>query len=196
MIDNTVIEVLDREHGKKVIEFFKSKGVDTRDLEGVFCKADSNLARFYGVVDGRFDHWPAFSLKGVKIITLPEYPKVMEVSDNEDFRESLKRVVFMEKKDRFLAWDGATTLEEAEDSIEVIPWLYARDIQPKPDTMTKEKEIREWLEELPDGYRERALKNYYGLPARSLPYAILNAFTWRDTPEKHKFWNAVADWAF
>jgi|SRR5690625_2300756 len=141
MIDNTVIEVLDREHGKRVIEFFKSKGVDTRDLEGVFCKADSNPTRFYGVVDGRFDHWPAFSLKGVKIITLPEYPKVMEVSDYPNFHYSVKRVVFMEKKNMFLAWDGATTLEEAEDSVKVNSWPYARDIKPKTDT---------WYAVLPD----------------------------------------------
>src|SRR5690625_4458796 len=141
MIDNTVIEVLDREHGKRVIEFFKSKGVDTRDLEGVFCKEDSDPARFYGVVDGRFDHWPAFTLKGVKIITLPEYPNVMEVSMFKDSRGSWKRVVDMEKTDRFVAWDGATTLEEAEDSVKVNSWSYARDIKPKTDT---------WYAVLPD----------------------------------------------
>ena len=31
---NQVIEVLDREHGKKVIEYWKSRGVDTKDMDG------------------------------------------------------------------------------------------------------------------------------------------------------------------
>ena len=59
-----------------------------------------------------------------------------------------------------------------------------------------EKTIEEWLETLPGGYRERALKNYYGLPVSHLSTAILEAFTWRDTPEGYEFWSAVDDWAF
>lgn len=66
--------------------------------------------------------------------------------------------------------------------------------------MTKEKTIREWLEELPDGYRERALKNYDpnyhdGSPINDLAGAIAWAFCWGDSPERHEFWCAVYDWA-
>jgi len=66
--------------------------------------------------------------------------------------------------------------------------------------MTKEKTIRKWLEELPDGYRELAIKNYgpdyhYGPLINSLPYVILEAFTWGETPEGHKFWEAVHVWS-
>ena len=45
--------------------------------------------------------------------------------------------------------------------------------------MAKEKTIREWLEELPDGYRERALKNYdpefcdTGIPIIDLADAVI-----------------------
>jgi|GEM_PF-3317618 len=66
----------------------------------------------------------------------PEYPKVMEVTMHKDFRESLKRVVFMKKNGMYLAWEGAATLEEAEDSIETTSWPYARDIAPELDIET------------------------------------------------------------
>jgi len=66
--------------------------------------------------------------------------------------------------------------------------------------MTKEKTIREWLEELPDGYRERAIKNYDpdhddSYIINSLWSAIVITFVWRDTPEGYDFWNAVYIWA-
>ena len=64
----------------------------------------------------------------------PEYPKVMEVDYNEDFIAPLKRVVFMEKNGMYLAWAEAETLEEAEDSVDVVTWPYARVPEPKPDT--------------------------------------------------------------
>jgi len=57
-----------------------------------------------------------------------KYPKVMEVSIYKDFRDSLKRVVFMHKNGMYLAWAGAATLEEADSEVEVTPWPYARDI--------------------------------------------------------------------
>src|SRR5690554_1574262 len=86
MINNTVIEVLDREHGKRVIEFFKSKGVDTLGYCGTSTKQDDRWDRFYGVIDelfGSYSHSEVIK-SGADIITLPEdepeYPKVMEVS--------------------------------------------------------------------------------------------------------------------
>lgn len=33
-MDNVVIKVLNREHGKKVIQYFKDNGVDTKDYDG------------------------------------------------------------------------------------------------------------------------------------------------------------------
>jgi|SRR5690625_2650300 len=62
-----------------------------------------------------------------------KYPKVMEVSIYKDFRNSLKRVVFMEKNGMYLAWAGAATLEEADRELEVISWPYAREIAPELD---------------------------------------------------------------
>ena len=66
--------------------------------------------------------------------------------------------------------------------------------------MTEEKTIREWLEELPDGYRERALKNYDtsyhdGYTVNCLSGAILETCHWKNSTEGFDFWNAVYMWA-
>jgi len=59
----------------------------------------------------------------------PQYPKVMMVSDDEI--EWFKRVVFMEKIGRYLCWNLAETLEEAEEKTETFTWNYAKDIKPQ-----------------------------------------------------------------
>jgi hypothetical protein len=57
------------------------------------------------------------------------------------------------------------------------------------------KTIHEWLNELPDGYRERALK-YCDNPdsiEENLIGALYAAFYWGNTPEGLKFWSKVKD---
>ena len=54
--------------------------------------------------------------------------------------------------------------------------------------------IREALNQLPDGYRERALRNYELFPLRSSSInidRIATALVWDLTPEKEPFWSAV-----
>lgn len=57
-----------------------------------------------------------------------EYPKVMSVSI--DGVKWNKRVVFMEKCGKYIAWGVAETIEEADEEVDTYPWCYARDIQP------------------------------------------------------------------
>lgn len=67
-MNNIVIKVLNVEHGKKVIEFFKSKGFDTRTCTG------HAVTRYYGVLNNVFN-WYSFeeiANSDAKIITLPE----------------------------------------------------------------------------------------------------------------------------
>lgn len=59
--------------------------------------------------------------------TKSEYPKIMEVSD--DKVEWYKRVVFMEKKGRFVSWLNAETLEEAEYETMAYSWEHGREVQ-------------------------------------------------------------------
>ena len=137
---NQVIEVLNQEHGKKVIEYWKSIGIDTTGYCGCANKMDGSMDRFYGVINGAFDNYEEVSVieYNAEIIELPEektYPRVMMVSfDSENWH---KRVVFMKKCGRYLAWDNAETVEEAENQVNSVAWRFAKDIEePKEFTIT------------------------------------------------------------
>ena len=139
---NKVIEVLDREHGRKVIEYWKSKGVDTKGYAGDCTKESlfGSELRFYGVIDGEFDKYTKEDVFyfNAEIIELPEekvYPRVMMVSFNEVVW--YKRVVFMKKCGKYLAWNKAETVEESESILGQTAWDYARELkEPKEITIT------------------------------------------------------------
>ena len=138
-MENQVIEVIDREHGRKVIDYWKSIGVDTSDLLGIRTKKAGSIFRYYGVIDGCFDCYSERQAaeNNAEIIELPEYkpfPRVMLVSyDGEVW---YKRVVFMKKCDMFLSWDNAETIESAEWTYRVASWRYAKEIEPKEQIIT------------------------------------------------------------
>jgi hypothetical protein len=61
---------------------------------------------------------------------------------------------------------------------------------------TIRKTTKEWLETLPDGYRERALQAFEGQGKpndlyKSLGDAIMNGFYWDNTVEGESFWHGV-----
>ena len=143
---NEVIEVLTKAHGRKVIEYWRSQGIDTILMEGSNAKSHNAKNRYYGVINNTFG---GFSIEVVKdtnteIIELPEekpFPRVMLVSyDGEAW---YKRVVFMKKCDMFLSWDNAETIESAEWTYRVAAWRYAKDLPEKVE-LTK-AEIAERL---------------------------------------------------
>ena len=136
---NQVIEVLDKEHGRKVIEYWKSKGVDTSGMLGIGTKKAGYLCRYYGVIDGCFDCYSEREAaeNNAEIIELPEensFPRVMLVSDDGD--SWCKRVVLMKRCNRYLAWLKAETVEESEGVYETTAWRYAKEIESKPITIT------------------------------------------------------------
>ena len=136
-MNNKVIKVLDREHGKKVIEFFKQY-CDTGRLEGI------RNGFYYGLINGEFDIWDVDEVReaNAEIIELPEektYPRVMLVSLGKKYW--FKRVVFMEKCEGFLAWSRSETLEAAENEKDTYFWRYAKEIEPIEVTL---EEIAEW----------------------------------------------------
>ena len=139
---NQVIEVLDREHGKKVIEYWESKGVDASDVALIRNKKAGSIFRYYGIIDGRFDCYSErqSAENNAEIIELPKeekpFPRVMLVSDDGDFW--YKRVVLMQKCDRFLAWDNAETIENAEFTYSVSAWRYAKELQEKVELTKSE----------------------------------------------------------
>lgn len=90
----------------------------------------------YSPSSGEYYNLSYYTKYGYEILTIEqlldfqanEYPKVMEVSDNHTYW--LKRVVFMEKNGKFLAWAFTETIKEAEDATDVCTWKYAREVKP------------------------------------------------------------------
>lgn len=145
-LNNTVIKVLTREHGAKVIEWWKQQGVET-DLKGSVNEEDDCSIIYYGFINYNFDN---YSLKDVqeanaKIIELPteeEIPMLgkgvlMEVSDYENFRASCERFVCAKTKKWFIAWQEAETEDEIDYDL-ISRWQYARPIQPIPEYTMEE----------------------------------------------------------
>lgn len=163
-LNNKVIEVIDINHGKKVKKFFEEHGINTENFAFCCTKKDGYFSRrgtfihnpenrYYGLKKGVFNNFSEVEISEYKleIITLPEetdnqYPKVMWVSQVKDFYEKYKRVVFAEKCGKYLAWDGAETIEDAEKQLSVVSWKYAKNIDPielniEPSIILQEKEM-------------------------------------------------------
>ena len=132
---NQVIEVLDKEHGKKVIEYWRSQGVNTNGYVGGCTLKGCSPFRYYGVINGEFCGYSIEIVKyyNAEIIELPKeekiFHRVMLVSNDEC--KWHKRVVFMKKCDRYLAWNKAETIEESESICGQTAWRYAKDILEK-----------------------------------------------------------------
>ena len=132
---NQVIEVLNKEHGKKVIEYWKSRGVDTLGMNGTFTKENGGEERYYGVIQNDFDCYRIEFVRkcNAEIIELPneekQFPRVMLVSDNGDSWH--RRVVFMKKCDRYISWIDAETIEGSENIYKTTSWRYAKELTEK-----------------------------------------------------------------
>ena len=74
-MENTVIKNISYEKtGKKIIEYFKSLGVDTSNNSGNVSEENKDICIYYGVINGRFDNYSLREVqnKNAKIIELPE----------------------------------------------------------------------------------------------------------------------------
>ena len=139
-MEDEVIEVLNDEHGKKVIEYWKDKGINTGLFGGFLNKADNDTSRFYGVIDGRFSiySYDYVKSKQAKIITLPEeekeeiFPKIMMVSMSpiDERYKGQRRVVQFKMKGYYYAWASGKNFEEAVYDINIVAFKYAKDIEP------------------------------------------------------------------
>ena len=91
-IDNTVIENTSEEHGKRIIRYFESLGIDTRDSRGLIYGPNRHV--FYGVINGRFDNYNIGTVnrEGASIIKLPE-DQVSKTSDVVEYFEDLSQHV-------------------------------------------------------------------------------------------------------
>jgi hypothetical protein len=147
---NQVIKNLTPEMGREIIKYWQSRGVDTGDFEGNHHVSAHSQWIYYGVINDIFGVYPLRQVQdaNAEIIELPkqnQYPKVMMVSDSplDDENAGVQRVVFMEKLGKYLAWNEAETIEDAEGHIGINYWEYAVDIeQPKEEDNSIELTIK------------------------------------------------------
>ena len=121
------------------------------DVKGVFEKEDEdvffNFNKFQGGVSDVFLYYEDEFAEIISYKDVPEpepekseYPKVMLVSD--DKVSWVTRVVFMEKNNKFIAWIGVETIEEAKKRVCTTTWKFAKELPTKIE-VTKE-EIAKW----------------------------------------------------
>lgn len=144
---NTQIKALTESHGAEIVAFYKSQGFDVRSLMGISCEKRGDIYTYYGV-DGNCYFLDRDANNEIRTITLEEakelakvdeYPKVMWVADSEKDPNWVKRVVFMEKCGKYLAWSDAKTIKESEKTFFVYTWNYVKDIE--EDTESEEKDL-------------------------------------------------------
>lgn len=116
------IKVLSQEHGKKVLEWWKSKGINTGRQWG------DAVGWYYGIDKEGYFNCYSYLPEGCTEITLPnEYPKEMWVWDDFDGIKQ-RRVVQLEievKSRKFY-------LSENYVNNNLLCWKFAEDIEPIP----------------------------------------------------------------
>lgn len=153
---NQVIEVINKEHGKKVIEYWKSKGVNTMGMCGSFTKEDGEEGRYYGVIQNDFDCYPIEYVRkyNAEIIELPKeektFPRVMLVSNNpiKGINDGIKQLV-ISIVDGIAISVGGTQYsleqynqdlkeEKANPIFRLYPWRYAKELPEKVELTKSE----------------------------------------------------------
>jgi hypothetical protein len=73
-MENTVIKVLTKEHGAKVIKWWESQVESTRGYAGTMCESEGYETVYYGVINGNFGNYSKQDVDryNAKIIELPE----------------------------------------------------------------------------------------------------------------------------
>ena len=138
---NQVIKVLNEEHGARVIEYWKKKGADIKGYLGDVTEDGGYSYIYYGVINDKFDNYYLTNVlqMNAEIIQLPEertFPRVMMVREHPT-ANAAKRVVFALKNGKYIAWNTAETLIDAEKITGTSSWLYAEEIdEPKMVELT------------------------------------------------------------
>ena len=146
-VEKKFIKCLNEAHGAKIVEFFEKHGAkNSKNYWG------DAVGLCYGVINGylTFTRQSDVYEMGGEIIELPKenvYPKVMMVSNTfiTDTSRCYKRVVFMEKQGKYLAWQYAETIEASEKETSIASWSYAVDV---PKENPQKTEMLKRVEEL------------------------------------------------
>ena len=142
---NYVIEVLDENHAEEVRQYFTNKGIDVSAF--CFCntKEGNDKNRYYGIINNRFYCYSLSQVEreNAEIIKLPlTFPRIMYVSSNRSGNK-FKRVVIANKKDKYIAWKSAESIEEAKEEIYTVAWNNAEEIEEIEEIETVEITLEE-----------------------------------------------------
>lgn len=117
-LNNTVIKVLNEEHGLKVIKFYEKNGYNTYPYFG------ANIGFHYGVLNNRFSWYNNSDMErfDFKIIELPEEPEELV----KETKETIFCMVHIIKnsEDRPIGWEMCPQTEEEHETVAII-----RDLQ-------------------------------------------------------------------
>ena len=74
ILDNVVVASINREDGPKIIQWLKSKGVDTFHNIGIYFKSDGYSNYFYGIIDGKHGVFTKYTVirKGDTILSVDQ----------------------------------------------------------------------------------------------------------------------------
>lgn len=141
-LNDTVIKSLTREHGTKVIQWWKAQGVDTRILQGSFTEKENDNFIYYGLINNEFNNYSLEEVQeaNAKIIELPiedEIPTLgkgvlMEVSKYVDFKHIEKRFIIGKTNKYYIVWPFAEEEKDIDYNTVPVPWKYARPIKAIP----------------------------------------------------------------
>ena len=104
-LNNTVIKVLNKEHGAKVIEFYKKNGYKT----GIF--SGTNIGYHYGVYNNRFSWYTNSDMErfDFKIIELPE----------EETNSCMVHII-KNSEGKPIGWEMCPQTEEEHETVAII----------------------------------------------------------------------------
>ncbi len=100
-LNNKVTKVLNVEHGRKVIQWFKYQGVDTKNYVGTNAESIGDTFIYYGLSEGVFDcrSWRDIQDEKFEIVELPEdieslpIPRMVMVRDEYDAYWSERKLI-------------------------------------------------------------------------------------------------------
>lgn len=100
-MNNTVIKVLNKEHGKEVIKYWQSLGVNINVHLGIVTLEDYNENGYiyYGLIDNIFDNYNLNQIQEVnaKIIELPTQPNIPEIINGVEMMVSNNNIDWVKK---------------------------------------------------------------------------------------------------
>ena len=110
-LNNTVIKVLDKEHGKKVVEFYKKNGYNTESYYG------TNVDYHYGVYNNKFS-W--YTYLDIEVLNL----KVIDLPEEEKETTSCMVHIIKNSEGKPIGWEMCPQTEEEHKTVAII-----RDLQ-------------------------------------------------------------------